>query len=105
MNDMRTKAEIEQIVIMVRLELHNKSSPCGPSAIRKVMDEDYCVRPLPSPRTISRILASERPPLGHIKIWGEDNPDRGDRPAAEFVLGPPAARPHGGAGRAVESNQ
>jgi hypothetical protein len=51
-----TKQEIEKIVGSVRLELYNRAVPCGPQAIRKTMDEIYHLRPLPSTRTIARIL-------------------------------------------------
>ena len=49
--------EIEEIVVFTRLELYNRGVPCGPKAIRKRMDDDYSVRPLPSTSTIARILA------------------------------------------------
>jgi len=55
-NISRSKSEIEEIVIMVRLDLYNHCLPCGSKAIRKKMNE-YDVKPLPSERTISRILA------------------------------------------------
>jgi len=53
----RTKEEIEEIVEFVRLELYNAEVPCGPKAIRKRLDRFYLVEPLPSERTIARILA------------------------------------------------
>ncbi len=53
----RTKEEIEKIVIMVRLELYNADVPCGPQAIRDRMERVYHAEPLPSTRTIARILA------------------------------------------------
>ncbi len=52
-----TKEEIEELVVLVRLELYNRSLHCGPKAIRKRLDEFYHVSPLPSERTIARILA------------------------------------------------
>jgi hypothetical protein len=55
-NPMRTKQEIEEIVVFVRLELYNLELPCGPKAIRKRMDTFYLVKPLPSESTIARIL-------------------------------------------------
>ena len=54
---MCTKAEIEELVELTRLELYNRGLPCGPKAIRKRLDLFYLVQPLPSERTISRILA------------------------------------------------
>lgn len=52
---LRTPPEIEQIVELVRLSLHNKNVFCGSAAIRWEM-EDMDVQPLPSLRTIDRIL-------------------------------------------------
>jgi len=52
----RTPAEIEQIVKMVRLNLYNKDLFCGAQAILWEL-EDLDVQPLPSPRTINRILS------------------------------------------------
>ncbi len=54
-NISRSKAEIEGIVTMFRLELYNRDWPCGPKEILKKMMESE-VEPLPSERTISRIL-------------------------------------------------
>ena len=52
----RTPAEIEQIVKMVRLNLYNQDLFCGAQAILWEL-EDLDVQPLPSPRTINRILS------------------------------------------------
>jgi len=53
--DSFTRAEIEQIVIMERLHLYNRSVPCGAQAIRnRLQQEGIC--PLPSLSTINRIL-------------------------------------------------
>lgn len=51
-----TLDEIEEIVKMVRLNLYNKDLFCGAQAILWEM-EDIGVKPLPSARTINRILA------------------------------------------------
>ena len=51
----RTPAEIEKIVEMVRLSLYNKGLFCGDQAIQWEM-ADMEVQPLPSLRTIGRIL-------------------------------------------------
>ncbi|MCF6286069.1 MAG: IS481 family transposase [Candidatus Hydrogenedentes bacterium] len=51
----RTPGEIEEIVKMVRLSLYNKGEFCGAQAILWEM-EDLDVIPLPSPRTVNRIL-------------------------------------------------
>ena len=52
----RTKQQIEQCVVFVRLELYNHDMPCGPKAVRKRLDSFYHVKPLHSERTIVRIL-------------------------------------------------
>ena len=52
----RTPVEIEGIVGMVRLSLYNKGVFCGAQAIRWEL-EDMEVQPLPSIRTINRILS------------------------------------------------
>ena len=58
-NIQRSAAEIEQIVIMVRLNLYNRQLPCGAQAIRRYLQhlEDTIVTPLPSLSTINRILS------------------------------------------------
>jgi hypothetical protein len=53
----RPPEEIEQIVVMVRFELFNRMLPCGAKALRRRLDRHYHVKPLPSERTIGRILA------------------------------------------------
>ena len=57
-NIQRNPAEIEQIVIMVRLDLYNRDLPYGAQAIRRHLQQlhDAIVTPLPSLRTINRIL-------------------------------------------------
>ena len=54
----RTAAEIEEIVILVRLDLHNRDVACGAQAIRRHLEQlhDGIVSPLPSLTTINRIL-------------------------------------------------
>jgi transposase InsO family protein len=52
---LRTPAEIEQIVELVRLSLYNKGLFCGDQAIQWEL-ADMDVQPLPSLSTISRIL-------------------------------------------------
>ncbi len=54
-NPLRTPAEIERIVEMVRLSLYNKGHFCGKQAIQWEMI-DMEVQPLPSLSTIGRIL-------------------------------------------------
>jgi hypothetical protein len=57
-NISRSKVEIEEIVTLIRLNLYNHGLPCGPKLIRRNMNESD-VAPLPSERTISRILARQ----------------------------------------------
>jgi hypothetical protein len=51
-----SKIEIVEIVAMVRLNLYNRNLPHGANAILQEM-ESMLVRPLPSPRSVNRILA------------------------------------------------
>lgn len=57
-NSARSKTEVEEIVTMIRLQLYNHGHPCGPKEIRRNM-HDSDVEPIPSERTISRILARQ----------------------------------------------
>ncbi len=49
--------DVEQIVVSARLELYNREVPCGAKALHARLDEYYHLKPLPSVRTIGRILA------------------------------------------------
>ena len=51
----RTPREIEEIVKMIRFNLYNRDQFCGAQAILWEL-EDLAVKPLPSLRTINRIL-------------------------------------------------
>ena len=51
----RTPSEIEEVVKLVRLNLYNRGLFCGAQAIHWELEE-LCVKPLPSIRTINRIL-------------------------------------------------
>ena len=53
----RSRQEIEDCVTFVRLELYNRDRPCGPKAVRERLKDFYHVSPLPSERTIARILS------------------------------------------------
>jgi putative transposase len=53
----RPPAEVEQIVVMARRELDNRSLPCGVRALHRRLNEFYHLKPLPSMRTIGRILS------------------------------------------------
>jgi hypothetical protein len=54
-NPRRTKQEIEECVVLTRLELYNRAMPCGPKAIQEKL-KAYNVNPLPAESTISRIM-------------------------------------------------
>ena len=74
--DLRPPEEIEQIVGMVRLELYNQGLPCGPKALRRRLDEREVLKPLPSERTIARILARNGLTCGRTGLYkGEDLED------------------------------
>ena len=70
--DLRPPEEVEQIVVMVRLELYNQGLPCGPKALHRRLDEREVLRPLPSERTIARILARNGLTRGQTG-WYEDD--------------------------------
>ena len=72
---MRTPEEIEEIVVMERLDLYNSALPCGAKAIRQRLEDDESVHPVPSARTIGRILA--RCHLTHARTgWYEGEEPR-----------------------------
>ena len=50
-----SKEECDDIIEIVRLELYNQEAPCGPRPIRERMEE-LGVTPLPSERSIARVL-------------------------------------------------
>lgn len=72
----RTREEIEQIVVLQRLHLYNKQSPCGAKAIRDTLDK-LCVRPLPSISTINRILSRNCLTHGRTGYYPEDEGGKG----------------------------
>jgi len=57
-NISRSKEELVEIITMIRLNLYNHGLQCGANEILRKVAE-YNVEPLPSERTISRILASQ----------------------------------------------
>ena len=67
-----TKEEIEECVETTRLHLYNSGLPCGPKAIRKNLHELDRVNPLPSERTIARILARRCLTHGRTGYYEED---------------------------------
>lgn len=72
--DFRPLEEIEEIVVMVRLELYNRELPCGLNAIRRRLEHDM-VRPLLSERTIARILARNGLTYGRTGWYEGDEPE------------------------------
>jgi len=68
-NQMDTKQQIAEGVRFVRLELYNRDLPCGPKAIRNRLEQYYHVKPLPSERTIARILAASGLTHGRTGIY------------------------------------
>jgi hypothetical protein len=74
----RTTHEIEAIVTMTRLELYNRGRPCGADKIYRRLNEDYGVKPLPSKRTIARILV--RNGLTHGRTGWYDADEQNDTP-------------------------
>lgn len=71
----RTTHEIEAIVTMTRLELYNRGRPCGADRIHRRLDEHYGVKPLPSKRTIARILARNGLTHGRTGWYAGDERD------------------------------
>jgi hypothetical protein len=58
-NERHEKSEIEEIVVMTRLHLYNRELPCGAKQIRNYLASKYDINPLPSERTITRILSQQ----------------------------------------------
>ena len=52
----RSQQETEALVVMVRLALYNQNQPCGAVALRRRLQDHYCLRPLPSLHRIRKIL-------------------------------------------------
>lgn len=48
--------EVEQMIVMVRLERYNRGLKCGAAALHRLLHEQYSLRPLPSVRKIGEIL-------------------------------------------------
>ena len=53
----RSPEDVEAIVVMAWWERHNRNHPCGAEALRARLQAFYHLKPLPSARTIARILA------------------------------------------------
>jgi hypothetical protein len=67
----RTKHEVEEIVEFIRLHLYNRGVACGAQAIQQHMEE-LNIKPMPSVRTIGRILARYGLTHGRTGIYPED---------------------------------
>jgi len=63
------KKEIEECLTFVRLELYNRDMPCGVKAVRERLEKFYHVKPLPSERTIARILTRRGLTHGRTSIY------------------------------------
>jgi hypothetical protein len=72
-DNMRSPSEIEELVVFFRLHLYDRGIACGPKAILRRLDEEY-VRPLPSERTVARILARNCLTNGRTGYYPEDYP-------------------------------
>ena len=110
--------DLEQIVIMIRLELYNRGVACGSKAIRTQMGESYGIRPLPSQRVIARMLAANELTHGQIgwcdgdEQWLPASAIRAKRPAqgvaqdmGQAMIGPSRAscgRVHPGPGKKTQ---
>jgi len=53
----RSSQELEEIIVWMRLDLYNRGLPCGAKVLRRTLAADPSLRPLPSERSIGRILA------------------------------------------------
>ncbi len=79
--DSRPQREVEHIVALARLELYNRGASCGPKAVRERLDQAYAVHPLPSPRTIARILVRKGLSNGRTGFY-DDEPGQPDTEAS-----------------------
>jgi len=70
----RPPQEVEQLVVMVRLKLYNQGAPSGAKALRRRLDEHYHLKPLPSERTIGRILTRNGLTHGRTGWYEGDDP-------------------------------
>ena len=77
---MSDDVNMEQIVVTVRLELYNQGLPCGPRALRRRLEKQEQLSPVPSERTIARILSRNGLTRGRTGWYeGEEGfPDKND---------------------------
>lgn len=73
---LRAMHELEEVVIHARLALYNRDMPCGPRALRKHLEESLAVEPLPSERSIARMLARNGLTHGRTGLYPGDVPNR-----------------------------
>ena len=62
-------------MVMVRLELYNRGLPCGPKALHGRLDVHEHLRPLPSERTIARMLARNGLTYGRTGWYEGEDPE------------------------------
>ncbi len=72
----RTIREVEEIVVYARLARYNRDMPCGPRALRNYLKEVLKVEPLPSERSIARILARNGLTHRRTGLYTGDSPNR-----------------------------
>lgn len=70
--EVRSAKEVEDLVVLVRLERYNRGLSCGPKALRQRLKEHYSLNPLPSERTIARILSRNGLTHGRTGWYPED---------------------------------
>ena len=73
--------EVENLVALARLELYNRGASCGPKAVRERLDDAYAVQPLPSTRTIARILTRQGLSHGRTGFYDDEPGWPRQRPA------------------------
>ncbi|MFH1902505.1 MAG: hypothetical protein ABIK20_00375 [Candidatus Omnitrophota bacterium] len=56
----QARKEVEQIVVMIRLELYNRGLPCGPKVLRRRLDAQGALKPLPSKANHRTYFGSQR---------------------------------------------
>jgi len=73
-SDLCTAQEIEETIVFIRLHLYHRAVPCGPKAIREIMDSHH-IRPLPAERSIARALAQNGLTHGRTGWYEGDDPE------------------------------
>jgi hypothetical protein len=73
---MEANSRLRGIVRLVRLDLYNHGLACGAGAIRHQLDNVEQLNPLPSLRTIGRILADEGLTYGRTGRYEGERPSR-----------------------------